>query len=161
MQSKGSLLLLLGTLHSNRGINNNTKKEKIHHLKKFISPNFAARRPTRYYPDCSLSSSLPSKHFLCASHSSLGTAGVQDFWPRIVSLQAVVSLTSTEQMGPWKPFWCNFSHLCFLNTLHDISTTYLGAVASGIQTSFKSLVRNLKAHCDCMCILRKLEMILL
>lgn len=41
MQSKGSLLLLLRTLHSNRDINNNTRKKKKthnHHFKSLVFP---------------------------------------------------------------------------------------------------------------------------
>lgn len=151
MQSKGSSLLLLGTLHSNRVSNDNTNKIKKKFFFKTLPfksflfpPNSAAKRPTRYYRDCSLSSTLASKHFVCASYSSLRTAGVWGSWPGLFR-QAAVSLTSTEQTGPWKPFSGNFSHLCFLNTLHGISKTYQGAAAPGRETpSFHNPVRNLE-----------------
>lgn len=151
MQSKGSLLLLLGTLHSNRDINNNTKNKKIkkttkkpkpqktlpHRFKKFHTqplPILLLKDLPGNTRTVHLAAPSLSQHLLCASLGSLGTAGVPDSWPRIVFLPAVVSLTSTGTDRALETIFISFQPP-LLSELFAWRIKDLGPEAPEIQTT--------------------------
>ena len=180
MQSKGSLLLLLGTLHSNRDINNNTRKKKKkknhhHHFKKFHIPLHLQLPPPPVLllkDQPGIIKTVPLADPLFRTSVSItqftgNSRGSGFLTPNCDSAGCGSSDLHTNRRGLGNHFDVISATFAFRTLCMTYQRLIWGLVAPGIQTSFsKAWLGALRkggvcvcvcvggAHCNCVCILR-------